>query len=235
MGRTAVCCPVPFQDTLLPSKKSQGRHWYRDAPSTAVLVWVSPAIAYFRTWLYWTWTDLWAPGGSFHLPGPCKKKLLFLDYLFFNCDLSYLWFTCAHTAHVLNTGDAAKQASAHFNWKWPVDGVLLLFLSPLPSVTRPTSPLPCLVWSGLSLNFPLPPTLSFGDKISSFWSCFLPCLFSLKLFYSLLYNYFNLDYATSFFTCTYLCVFSMHVILLKYVLKLARNYHQHFTQNMARS
>lgn len=97
--------------------------------------------------------------------------------------------------------------------------------------------LPYPVWSGVSLDSPLLPTLlrirfllpnslsSPAYSVSNYFA--LSCVISIWI--TLLYD-FNLDYATSFFTCAYLCVFSKHVILLKYVLKLARNCHQHFTE-----
>lgn len=113
-----------------------------------------------------------------------------------------------------------------------MDGVLFLSIFP---VTRPTSPLSCLVWciSGFPAPahsfedlFLLPNSLSSpAYSVSNYFA--LSCMISIWI--TLLYD-FNLDYATSFFTCTYLCVFSKHVILLKYVLKLARNCHQHFTE-----
>lgn len=73
--------------------------------------------------------------------------------------------------------------------------------------------------------------------ITLVWSSFFSCpFFSPKLFYPFLYDNFSLDYATSFFTCTYLslCIFYIcHIV--KYILKLTRNCYQHFTQNMDRS
>lgn len=241
MGRTAVSCQIALQDTLLPSKKSQRRHGYRNAPSTAVLVWVSPATvlvwvspatAYFWTWLYWTWDDLWALGGSFHLAGPCKKiitlRLLILTALSptFGSHVSTLAMS---STPVMLPNQRQLTWTENDPWMEPSSLQALFPLSTAPLLPFPVwsvSEFPSLAHSvfwGSDFSFPivLPPLLP--------PSSFLP------LFYPLLYDYFDLDYATSFFTCTYLCVFSMHVILLKYVLKLARNCHQHFTQNMARS
>lgn len=138
---------------------------------------------------------------------------------------------CAHTTHVLNTGKLPNQHQLTLTEN---DRGMEEFSS--SPALFPLSPAPLLLASfGLSLNSPLLSLCLLGirfllpDPPSS-----PPCSF-LK--------YFTLSYMIIsiwimyffFFTCTYLYVFSMHVILLKYVLKLARNCHQYFTQNMTRS
>lgn len=208
MDRMAVCCQIPSQDTLLSSKKSQCRHRYRNTPSTAVPVWVSPSIVYFRTRLYWTLTELWAFGGSFHLAGPCKKKSLLEVIYFFNCDLSYFWFTCAHTAHVLDTRVAAKPVSAHSNWKRPIDGSFSSFQALLPHFSPTLSSLICL-WLPFSC-----PLCLLGNRFLLPDSPSSPAC-SLSNYFTLTYMIISVWIMLLLSLPALICVFSMHVILFK--------------------
>lgn len=228
MDRMAVCCQIPSQDTLLSSKKSQCRHRYRNTPSTAVPVWVSPSIVYFRTRLYWTLTELWAFGGSFHLAGPCKKNHYWRLFIFLTV-ISLTFGSHVPTLPMSSTpGSLPNQCQLTLTEKDP-----WMDPSPLSKPSSPTSPLPCPVWSvsdfpslahsvfwGSDFSFLilLPPLLALSQTIlhSPIW------LFQFGLCYFFLYLHLSV-----FFPCMSYC--------LKYVWKLARNCHQRFTQNMARS
>lgn len=185
MGRTAVCCQVPSQDTLLPSKKSQRRHPYRNVPSVAALVWVSPAIEYFQIWLYLTWNDL----------PPCrlmqkkkKKNNSILSLLI----LTVVYLSCGSHVSTLPTSSTWGMLPNQHQLTLTENGPWLEFFSSWASSLLPGPLLPYPVWSGVSLDSPLLPTLLrirflLPDSLSS------PA-YSLKLFYPLLYD-FNLDYA----------------------------------------
>lgn len=105
---------------------------------------------------------------------------------------------------------AGPIASAHFNW--PVDG-LLLFLSPLPSAITLSSLLSCLIWTASQLS-PSHNTVILQLHLSFLILLLLPILSQTILPFPIC-----LDCVTPFCTCTYLSVFSMYAILLKYVLK----------------
>lgn len=175
IDRTEVCCQTSSHHTLSLLKGADigiGAGCLQHGSAGLAL---SPVIVLFWTQLYGTWIDLQALLGSLQTHA---KYIYKLKYLGFNCDLSCFWFTGAHTAHVLNVRNVAKVVWAHFNWKWPVNGVLFL----VPH-------LHLLVWSVTA--FP-------SSAYSVFWrSDFSTPLSSpacsLKLFYCLLCDYFSLD------------------------------------------